>query len=186
MALLRALLLVAAIILVVPVQSRVAQAQTADPQQLCEGPQSTVDDRVKGCSVAGQVRGRELAAAYAQRGFALTLTRNLDQAKNDLDQAIKIAPDYAQAYVNRANLWTVANQPEHAMADAETALRLDPNLPLAFFVRAGAESKLGLYDRAIADYSEVLRLRPNGGATIYAPRGYAYYRKGDYDRAIAD
>ena len=69
MALLRALLLVAAIILVVPVQSRVAQAQTADPQQLCEGPQSTVDDRVKGCSAiidAGQVRGRELAAAYAQ------------------------------------------------------------------------------------------------------------------------
>ena len=107
MALLRALLLVAAIILVVPVQSRVAQAQTADPQQLCEGPQSTVDDRVKGCSAiidAGQVRGRELAAAYAQRGFAFTLTRNLDQAKNDLDQAIKIAPDYAQAYVNRANL----------------------------------------------------------------------------------
>ena len=127
MALLRALLLVAAIIFVVPVQSRVAQAQTADPQQLCEGPQSTVDDRVRGCSDiidAGQVRGRELATAYAQRGFAFTLTRNLDQAKNDLDQAIKIAPDYAQAYVNRANLWTVANQPEQAMADAETALRM--------------------------------------------------------------
>jgi tetratricopeptide (TPR) repeat protein len=59
-------------------------------------------------------------------------------------------------------------------------------LPLAFFVRAGAESKLGLYDRAIADYGEVLQLCPNSGATIYAPRGYAYYRKGDYDHAIAD
>jgi tetratricopeptide (TPR) repeat protein len=189
MALSRALPLVTAIVLVVTIQNRVAQAQPADPQQLCEGPQSTVDDQVKGCSAiidAGQVRGRELAAAYAQRGLAFTLKRNLDGAKNDLDQAIKIAPDYAPAYINRANLWTVANQPEHAMADAETALRLDPNLPLAFFVRAGAESKLGLYDRAIADYSEVLRLRPNGGATIYQPRGYAYYRKGDYDHAIAD
>jgi len=189
MGLLRALPLVTAIVLVVTIQNRVAQAQPADPQQLCEGPQSTVDDQVKGCSAiidAGQVRGRELAAAYAQRGLAFTLKRNLDGAKNDLDQAIKIAPDYAPAYINRANLWTVANQPEHAMADAETALRLDPNLPLAFFVRAGAESKLGLYDRAIADYSEVLRLRPNGGATIYQPRGYAYYRKGDYDHAIAD
>ena len=188
MALSRALPLVTAIVLVVPVQNRVAQAQPADPQQLCEGPQSTTEDRVKGCSAiidAGQARGRELAAAYAQRGFAFTLKRNLDQAKNDLDQAIKIAPDYAQAYVNRANLWTVANQPERAVADAETALRLDPT-PLAFFVRAGAESKLGVYDRAIADYSEVLQLRPNGGATIYAPRGYAYYRKGDYDHAIAD
>jgi tetratricopeptide (TPR) repeat protein len=137
MALSRALPLVTAIVLVVPFQNRVAQAQPADPQQLCEGPQSMTEDRVKGCSAiidAGQARGPELAAAYAQRGFAFTLKRNIDQAKNDLDQAIKIAPDYAQAYVNRANLWTVANQPERAMADAETALRLDPNLPLAFFV----------------------------------------------------
>jgi tetratricopeptide (TPR) repeat protein len=32
----------------------------------------------------------------------------------------------------------------------------------------------------------VLQLRPNGGVMIYAPRGYAHYRKGDCDHAIAD
>jgi tetratricopeptide (TPR) repeat protein len=166
-----------------------AAAQTADPQQLCGGSQTTADDWVKGCSAiidSGQAHGRDLAAAYAQRGFAFTLKRNLDQAQKDLDQAINLAPDYAPGYVNRANFWTVSNQPQRAMADAERALRLEPDLPLAFFVLAGAESKLGLYDRAIADYSEMLRLRPDSGATIYAPRGYAYYRKGDYDHAIAD
>jgi Tfp pilus assembly protein PilF len=81
-----------------------AAAQSDDPQQLCNGPDSTIDDRVKGCSAiidSGQAHGRELAAAYAQRGFAFTLKRVLDQAQKDLDQAIKIAPDYAPGYVNR-------------------------------------------------------------------------------------
>ena len=58
-----------------------AKAQSDDPQQLCIGPDSTVDDRVKGCSAiidSGQAHGRELAAAYAQRGFAFTLKRNLE------------------------------------------------------------------------------------------------------------
>ena len=96
----------------------------ADPQQLCLGASSTVDEQVSGCSAmieSGKVQGRELAAAYATRGFALTIKRNLDQAQKDLDQAVKLAPDYALAYVNRANFWTVANQPQRAQARAECA-----------------------------------------------------------------
>ena len=144
---------------------------------------------MKGCSAvieSGQVQGGLLAAAYAQRGFVFTLKRNLEQAQKDLDQAIKIAPDYAEAYVNRANFWTVTNQPERAIADAERALKLAPKAPLAYFVRAGGEAKLGQYDKAIADYTEVLRLNPDAGASVYGPRGHAYYRERDYDRAIAD
>ena len=159
------------------------------PAAVCLGPASTSDERVKGCSAvieSGQVQGGLLAAAYAQRGFVFTLKRNLEQAQKDLDQAIKIAPDYAEAYVNRANFWTVTNQPERAIADAERALKLAPKAPLAYFVRAGGEAKLGQYDKAIADYTEVLRLNPDAGASVYGPRGHAYYRKRDYDRAIAD
>ena len=32
----------------------------------------------------------------------------------------------------------------------------------------------------------MLRLNPDAGASVYGPRGHAYYRKRDYDRAIAD
>jgi len=62
--------------------------QGADPRQLCLGPASTSDERVKGCSAvieSGQVQGGLLAAAYAQRGFVFTLKRNLEQAQKDLD-----------------------------------------------------------------------------------------------------
>jgi tetratricopeptide (TPR) repeat protein len=172
-----------------PAESTPEAAQAADPRQLCLGPASTADERVAGCSAVIEselVQNNLLAAAYAQRGFVFTLKRNLEQAQKDLDQAIKIAPDYAAAYINRANFWTVSNQPERAIADAERALKLAPNAPLAYFVRAGGEAKLGQYDKAIADYSEMLRLNPNAGESVYGPRGHAYYRKRDYDRAIAD
>jgi tetratricopeptide (TPR) repeat protein len=161
----------------------------ADPRRLCLGAATSAEVRVKACSAvieSGQVQGGLLAAAYAQRGFIFTLKRNLEQAQKDLDQAIMIAPDYAEAYINRANFWTVSKQPERAVADAERAIKLAPKAPLAYFVRAGGEGDLGQYDKAIADYSEVLRLNPNAGATVYGPRGHAYYRKRDYDRAIAD
>jgi tetratricopeptide (TPR) repeat protein len=164
-------------------------AVAADPRQLCLAPASTLDERLSGCTAmieSGKAQGSMLAAAYAQRGFVFTLRRNLEQAHKDLDQAVKIAPDYTEAYINRANFWTVSNQPERAIADAERAIELAPKAPLAYFVRAGGEAKLGQYDKAIADYDEVLRLNPNAGASVYGPRGHAYYRKRDYDRAIAD
>ena len=172
-----------------PAEATPEAAQAVDPRQLCYGAESSADERVSSCSAvieSGKVQGTMLAAAYAKRGFIFTLKRNLEQAQKDLDQAVKIAPDYAEAYVNRANFWTVSNQPERAIADAERALKLAPKAPLAYFVRAGGEAKLGQYDKAIADYSEVLRLNPDAGASVYGPRGHAYYRKRDYDRAIAD
>jgi hypothetical protein len=71
-----------------PAESTPEAAQAADPRQLCLGPVSTSDERVKGCSAvieSGQVQGGLLAAAYAQRGFVFTLKRNLEQAQKDLD-----------------------------------------------------------------------------------------------------
>jgi tetratricopeptide (TPR) repeat protein len=165
-------------------------AETGEMRPTCGGPNTTRDEWITGCSAlidSGTVTGRARAVvAYAQRGFAFTLKRNLDQAEKDLDQAVKIDPTFAQAFVNRANFWTVSGKPDRALADSEQAIRLDPQFPLAYFTHGGAALNLGQYDRAIADYSEVLRLRPNSGAFIYGPRGRAYHLKGDDDRAIAD
>ena len=81
-------------------ESPAEAAAAIDPRQLCLGPATSPDERVKGCSPvieSGQTQGSLLAAAYAQRGFIFTLRRNLEQAQKDLDQAVKIAPDYAEA-----------------------------------------------------------------------------------------
>src|ERR1700688_1052041 len=123
--------------------------------------------------------------AHAQRGYARTLKRNLTEAETDLNEAIKIAPDYAEGFANRANFWTVSHQYDRALADGEQAVRLNSDLPIAHFVRAGAALNLGQYDRAIADYTETMKLRPGAGASVYGLRGLAYHRKHDEAHAVA-
>ena len=109
---------------------------------------------IAGCSAmidSGALRGRELSAAYAQRGHALTVTRNLARASDDLDRAVSADPTYAVALVNRANYLNVVGKPDRALADANRAVELDPELPLTYFVRAAAAAQLKNYDSAIAD-----------------------------------
>jgi len=142
------------------------QAQDNQAARACRQPQDkdTMDDIVQNCSAAissGSLSGRELAAVYAERGFALTVKRGLTDAESDLDEAVKIDPEFAVAYSNRANFWNVSHKFDRAIADAEQAVRLDPNLPAGYFVRGAAESNLGQYDRAIADYQQALALNHN-------------------------
>jgi len=89
-----------------------AQTLTDEAGRACSQAVTTPDDAITSCSAvidSGTVSGRQLAAAYAQRGYARTLKRSLTEAEADLDAAIKIDPDYAEAYANRANFWTVIN-----------------------------------------------------------------------------
>src|SRR5690348_16180964 len=56
-----------------PLQAQAEQAQGDQPTRACSQPQGTLDETIASCSAvieAGSVSGRELAAAYAQRGFA--------------------------------------------------------------------------------------------------------------------
>jgi tetratricopeptide (TPR) repeat protein len=155
----------------------------------CTESAASPDNWIAACSTivaAGRVSGQELAAAYAQRGFAFTLKRKLDEAEKDLNDAIKVDPGSAKNFAMRANFWNVSGKPDRALTDSNDALRIDSNFALAYFTRASAALQLGQYDRAIADYSKALRLRPSFGVDIYKMRGRAYYRKGDYNRAIAD
>src|SRR6185437_13021443 len=79
----------------------VAQGLAADMP--CGG--TTADGWIAACTAmieSSTLHGRPLAGVYSQRGYAFTLKRNLAQAKKDLDEAIKIDPQFAQAFVNRA------------------------------------------------------------------------------------
>ena len=134
----------------------------------CGNPDVGLPNWIAGCSAmidSGDYRGRELSAAYAQRGHALTLTRDLAHAAEDLDRAVEADPSNVAAFVNRANFFNVAHKPDRALTDAKRALELDTTLPLAYFVRAAAAAQLNDYDSAIADYSAVIKMRPNFAQT---------------------
>src|SRR3984893_18308918 len=104
------------------------RADTAEATRACTLAVTNPDDTIASCSAvidSGSLSGRALAAASSQRGYARTLRRSLADAETDLDQAIKIDPDYAEAYANRANFWTVSKKPDRALTDAEAAVRLN-------------------------------------------------------------
>ena len=140
-----------------------AEASAKPWDARCGNADAGLPNWIAGCSAmidSGDYRGRELSAAFAQRGHALTLTRNLKQAADDLDHAVEADPSYVVAFVNRANYFNVAGKPDRALADAKRALELDPNLPLVYFVRAAAASQLKDYDSAIADLRRAAALDP--------------------------
>jgi len=154
----------------------------------CGNPEAGLPNWIAGCTAmidSGDYRGHELSAAYAQRGHALTLTRDLAHAAEDLDRAVEADSSNVAASSTVQTFFNVAHKPDRALVDAKRALELDSTLPLAYFVRAAAAAQLNDYDGAIADYSTVIKMRPNFAQT-YGLRGMIYHKKGDEDRAIAD
>src|SRR5262245_49690601 len=92
-----------------------ASPATAKPwDSRCGNAAVALPEWIAGCSAlidSGELRGRELSTAYARRGHAFTLTRNLARAADDLEHAVAADPSYAVAFVNRANLHNVASKP---------------------------------------------------------------------------
>ena len=108
-----------------------------------------------------------------------------DQAIDDLDEALRLNPEYAEAYNNRGIAYFSKREYDQAIADYNEALRLNPELVEAYNNRGLAYHDQGEYNQAVADYNEALRLNPED-AEAYNNRGLAYFSKGGYDQAISD
>ena len=161
-----------------------AQASDKTVWQSCVGPRALPEQRVSACTgviEAGTETGHRLAAAYCNRGHGLTEQRQLELALNDLDEALKLDPDYPCAYSNRGRVYAFKRDPDRAIADYDQALKLDPNFALAYNNRAMAWLDKNEPGRAIADLSAAIKADPKL-AIAYGNRGYIYYRQRDWPR----
>jgi Flp pilus assembly protein TadD len=122
------------------------------------------------------------AQTRLDNGKSLFDQKNYDGAIQELNEAIRLAPNMAEAYAYRSWAYSRKNNNTQALTDANKAIQLNPRLGIGFFVRGRLQSD---NDRAIADYNEAIRLDPRL-AVAYINRGNAYFNKNDYDRAIAD
>jgi tetratricopeptide (TPR) repeat protein len=148
----------------------------------------SIDQQISGCTAAIQShkwRGRDIAWAFNNRGFAYYLKRYIDPAFEDFEQAIRLDPKNAVAFNNRGLVYQAKGDVDRAIADFNETIRLDPTYIFAFNNRGGAYMDKNEYDRAIADYSEATRLDPTF-AVAFRARGNAYFVTRDFDRAIAD
>src|SRR5580704_11266374 len=165
--------------------SGAATAQNVD-QQLCLAPDPDLSiSRCTAMIQSGHETQQNLAVAFSDRGLAYARKDQYDRALEDLDQAIRLNPNYTAAFNNRGSAYSAKGDLDRAIADYREAIRLDPKIAAAFNNRGFAYSWKGDLDRAIADHSEAIRLNPKY-ALAFLNRGNEYRAQGDFDRAIAD
>ncbi|MEO6104018.1 MAG: tetratricopeptide repeat protein [Pseudoxanthomonas sp.] len=130
-----------------------AKADTASVIEACTGLLA---------SVSSDDAFRELA--YFNRARAYAARQESDEAKADLDQALRINPDNAQAYALRGALHGSKGELEDAIADFDRAISLDPSDIRTMINRGTARERSGEYSRSIEDYDRVIAQAPKEAA----------------------
>ncbi len=124
--------------------------------------------------------------AYIIRAdVAINSERNYENALADMDEAIKLQPQYAGFFVNRAFLRYNLDDYFGAMADYDYAIQLDPVNQAALFNRGLLRSEVHDNNKAIDDFTQVLQLDPNNYKALYN-RALLYHEIGAYESSIND
>lgn len=126
--------------------------------------------------------------AHNSRGAFRRSAGDLEGALADFTRALQIDSKFAVGYINRGACLGDQNNPQAAEGDFNAALKLPLDAGtqlLAYHMRAQSRVSQGNADGALADYSAALKLSPQH-AGLYEERGFAYFYKRDFARAVAD
>ena len=74
--------------------------------------------------------------------------------RSDLDNVVRLAPDFVYGYYNRGNVLSMLKDYRAALADYDKAIELNPNFAEAYFNRGLTRIFLGNNKQGIADLSK--------------------------------
>src|SRR3954470_3045396 len=114
---------------------------------------SNPDRRLESCTRVANDSGLPAevrSLALQSRGLTRQDKGDVNGAKADFDEAIRIDPRAANAYMYRASLYRNASDHDHAIADLNEAIRINPTMALFFYRRGMSWYAKQNYDRAIA------------------------------------
>jgi tetratricopeptide (TPR) repeat protein len=94
-------------------------------------------------------------------GIVLFKTRRIDDAISELQQAVRLLPDYASARINLGIALGSSGRLDEAIAQFQEAVRLKPDFPQARGDLGTALLAKGQVDEAIHQFREAIRLNPN-------------------------
>lgn len=158
-----------------------AGAQTlAEARRMCLTRPEYSEQLAKACTLV--IDAPETSAL--QRAIALnnrSCTESGDDAKRDLDEAIRLAPTIPKLYNNRG-LHLMYPEPHLSIPDFDTAIRLDPHYAVAWNNRGESYARMQNYTQAIADLTQAIRLAPAYMHPMYNPyeqRAQVLEAKGD-------
>jgi tetratricopeptide (TPR) repeat protein len=120
---------------------------------------------LQACNVAlqnGELDRRDQAGTYVNRGVLYLLLNNYQAARDDFDQAIRIAPEMGEGWVNRGAVDIGLRRYQDGVSDINKALALGLGDPAkAYYNRAIAFEGLDDEKSAYLDYQQALQLKPD-------------------------
>ncbi len=129
---------------------------------------------------------KNAANAYVMRAnIAISGAHDYAAALADMNEAIKLQPQFAGYFINRAFLRYNLDDYYGAMADYNYAITLDPINPVAYFNRGILRAQVYDNDKAIEDFSQVLKIDPNDYRSLYN-RALIYKQTNNYRKALED
>lgn len=129
---------------------------------------------------------RNLSSAFVMRAqINMTYRKDYALALKDMDEAIKLEPNYAGYFINRAYMKYNLDDYFGAMSDYDYAVGLEPTNVTAHFNRGLLLTEVSENNKAIDDFSYVLRSEPDNFLARYN-RALLYSKTGQYRQAISD
>ena len=102
------------------------------------------------------------ALAYSANAVALTYKRDLDGAKAQVLEALRLNPNFSQAYATKGNIEIFLGHPDAAILILERAIRLDPVYAHLYTHFIGlAHLQAGRFALAAETFRARIRLSPN-------------------------
>lgn len=127
----------------------------------------------------------QVAKTLTNRSAAYLHKRQPDKAMEDLDQALRIDPQYALAYGARGTLWAQKAEYEKALRDFDEIIAMKPTMAKPYETRGAVHGKLHQYEAARADFDKAIQLNPKS-AVAYKLRALAWVSEGETQKALAD
>lgn len=138
------------------------------------------------------------AIDYFGRALDFISLHEYEKAITDLNEAIRLTPDFALAYLLRSqakyeNL-KASGEPgqalsregiSEAIADIDETLHHSPFMPIAYYNKGVLLAESGNYVEAIDAFTRAISLKPDFGEAYY-DRGYVYLSLGDKTSALPD
>ncbi len=130
-----------------------------------------------------QYRVPEPAREELKKAREATLKNKLDEARQHLEKALGIDPEYADALTLRAIIKLDTQDSAGALTDLQKAIQSDGSYAMAYMVLGSALNGQMKYDEAIRALERGESLAPDAWQ-VYFELGRAYSGKADYEAAV--
>lgn len=124
--------------------------------------------------------------AYVIRAdISIKQSKDYTRALADMDEAIKLQPQFAGFFINRSFLRYNLDDYFGAMADLDYAIQLEPLNTTALFNRGLLRMEVNDNNKAIDDFDRIISLEPDNHRALYN-RALLYQEIGEYQKSIDD